>query len=101
MLRGALRAVTIGFLAALLAAVLPTARAAAAGGDPYQRVSLALAQGLVAMFPAAEGYVVSVNGTEAYVDLAEKDLMRPGMEVHFYRTGAELVLPVTKQVLGN
>jgi hypothetical protein len=92
----------IGLHVMLLAVALTSAgAAAAAGGDPYQRVSLSLAQGLVAMFPVAEGYVVSVAGGEAYVDLAEKDLMRPGMELQLYRPGAEMVHPVTKQVLGT
>jgi hypothetical protein len=98
----ALQGMVIGSLAALLAVAPPPAGAAApGGGDPYQRVSLALAQGLVAMFPVAEGYVVSVADGEAYVDLAEKDLMRPGMELQLYRPGAEMVHPVTKQVLGT
>ena len=102
MLRGVLRGVVLGSLAALFAVAFPPARAVAApGGDPYQRVSLALAQDLVALFPAAEGYVVSVDGAEAYLDLAEKDLMRPGMELQLYRPGAEMVHPVTKQVLGT
>ena len=41
--------------AALLCAVPPPARAAST--DPYQAVSLALGQGLVAFFPAVEGFV--------------------------------------------
>lgn len=99
----AFRGVMIGSLAALLALAPPPAGSASApgGGDPYQKVSLSLAQGLVAMFPAAQGYVVSVDGGEAFVDLAEKDLMRPGMELQLYRTGADMVHPVTKQVLGT
>ncbi|HWR98603.1 MAG TPA: hypothetical protein VN317_09315, partial [Candidatus Methanoperedens sp.] len=98
--RRAVRGVGIGCLASLLA--LGSLPAAAVGvDDPYQRVSLALAQGLVALFPAAEGYVVSVSGAEAYVDLAEKDLMRPGMELQLYRPGAEMVHPVSRQVLGT
>lgn len=101
MRRRALFGGIIGFLLALVAVLTPSTGTAAAGGDPYQRVTLSLAQGLVAMFPVAEGYVVSVAGQEAYIDLAEKDLMRPGMELQLYRPGAEMVHPVTKQVLGT
>ena len=103
MRRRALRGAMIVSLSGLLAVAPPPAGAAAApaDGDPYQKVSLALAQSLVAMFPAAQGYVVSVDGGEAFVDLAEKDLMRPGMELQLYRAGADMVHPVTKQVLGT
>ncbi len=85
-------------LAAVWLAAAMVAGAGAAG--PYVEVSLALGQGLVRLFPAAEGYVVSVDAGEAYIDLAEKDLLRPGMELQVYRPGAEMVHPVTKQVLG-
>jgi hypothetical protein len=96
------RGVVLGCLAALIAAGIPWAGAAASSGgsDPYQRVSLALAQGLVAMFPAAEGYVVSASGGEAYIDLAQKDLLKPGMELQVYRPGEDMIHPVTRQVLG-
>lgn len=73
----------------------------AAGADPYQTLTLALGQGLVAFFPAVEGYVVSVSGREVFIDLAEKDLLRPGMELQIYRPGREMVHPVNKQVLGT
>ncbi|HEY6000218.1 MAG TPA: hypothetical protein VI078_13095, partial [bacterium] len=102
----ALRCMVSGSLVALVvvAAAGPGALAAPAPSgvtDPYQRTALALAQGLVAMFPPAQGYVVSAGGGEVFVDLAEKDLMRPGMELQLYRPGAEMVHPVTKQVLGT
>ena len=77
--RWAPRSIVAGVLAALLAGT-----AAIAGADPYRDVSLALGQSLVAMFPAAQGYVVSAEGGEAYIDLAEKDLMKS-------LTGAELI----------
>jgi hypothetical protein len=93
----ALRATVLG-AALLLAAPAPPCAAAA---DPYQAVTLALGQGLVALFPAAEGYVVSVNGAEVFVDLAGKDLMRPGMELQIYRPGQQMVHPVSKEVLGT
>jgi hypothetical protein len=92
--------VVLGCLAALTVANVSRAGAASSGSDPYQRVSLALAQGLVAMFPAAEGYVVSASGSEVYIDLAQKDLLKPGMELQVYRPGDEMIHPVTKQVLG-
>jgi hypothetical protein len=89
-----------GAFAALLALVLCVPVRGAAAPDPYREVSLALGQELVALFPAVEGYVVSVAGDEAYVDLAEKDLVKPGMELQVYRAGAEMKHPVTGQVLG-
>lgn len=95
--RGALCATVLAAVLALAAAPSPCAAAA----DPYQSVTLALGQGLVALFPAAEGYVVSSSGREVFVDLAEKDLMRPGMELQVYRPGQPMVHPVNKQVLGT
>lgn len=92
-----LRLVASGLVAAMFcAAPLP-----AAGADPYRDVSLALGEGLLALFPAVEGYVVSTSGKEAYVDLAQKDLVKPGMELQVYRAGADMIHPVTKQVLGS
>jgi hypothetical protein len=79
--------------------VLTPLRAAAA--DPYREVSLALGQGLVALFPPLEGYVVTASGGEVYVDLAAKDLLRPGMELQIYRPGEEMIHPVTKERLGT
>ena len=91
------RLVAAGFVAALFC-VVPFP---AAGADPYREVSLALGEGLLALFPAVEGYVVSASGGEAYVDLSLKDLVKPGMELQIYRPGADMIHPVTKQVLGS
>jgi hypothetical protein len=88
------------FAVGLLAAVLGVVPRSAAGADPYRSVSQAVGEGLLALFPAVEGYVVSASGGEAYVDLAQKDLVRPGMELQVYRPGAEMIHPVTRQVLG-
>ena len=85
---------------AAAAVVLAVVQSPAAAADPYREVSLALGQGLVALFPAAEGYVVSASGKEVYVDLAQKDLLRAGMELQVYRPGDEMIHPVTRQVLG-
>jgi len=93
----AVRLVAVGLIAVFFCGVpLP-----AAGADPYRDVSLALGEGLLALFPAVEGYVVSSSGGEAYVDLARKDLVKPGMELQIYRAGADMIHPVTKQVLGS
>ena len=89
------------FAAGVVAALFCGAPLPAAGADPYREVSLALGEGLLALFPAVEGYVVSASGGEAYVDLARKDLVKPGMELQVYRPGAEMIHPVTKQVLGS
>lgn len=91
------RMIAVGLVAACLgAAPLP-----AVAADPYRDVTLALGQGLLALFPAVEGYVVSSSAGEAYVDAALKDLLRPGMEMQIYRPGAEMIHPVTRQVLGS
>lgn len=91
------RRFAVGLVAALLCAVPRPA----AGGDPYRDVSLALGEGLLALFPAIEGYVVSTSGGEAYIDVSQKDLVRPGLELQIYRPGAEMIHPVTRQVLGS
>ncbi len=88
------------FAVGLFAALLWASPRPAAGADPYREVSLALGEELLALFPAVEGYVVSASGGEAYLDLAAKDLLRPGMELQVYRPGEEMVHPVTRQVLG-
>lgn len=69
--------------------------------DSYREVALSLTQKLVTLFPPAEGYVVSLPAGEIYIDLAEADLMRPGMELVVYREGEDIVHPVTKEVLGK
>ncbi len=89
------------FAAALAAALLCVLPRPAVGGDPYREIPLALGEELLALFPAVEGYLVSSSGGEAYVDLAQKDLVRPGMELQIYRPGAEMIHPVTRQVLGS
>jgi len=97
-----MRAGVVRLGAAVIAtAILAAAPRPASGADPYREVSLQLGQGLVALFPAVEGYVVSASGDEVYVDLASKDLLQPGMELQVYRPGGEMVHPVTKQVLGT
>jgi len=95
--RGARRLIACGVAAVLLCG----APFAAAGADPYRDVSLALGEGLLALFPAVEGFVVSASGGEAYIDAARKDLVKPGMELQVYRPGADMIHPVTKQVLGT
>ena len=67
--------------------------------DPYRETSLELARQLVRTFPPAEGFVISVQGTEVYVDVAEDNLMRSGMELLIFREGAEIIHPVSQDVL--
>jgi hypothetical protein len=91
-------------LTAVLAALLLTALSIApadGAGDPYREASLDLARRLVLAFPPADGYVVSVQDSEVYLDLAEDQLMRAGMELLVFREGAEIVHPVSKEVLGR
>lgn len=99
--RGLFRSAAVRLIAGGLAAALLAGGPIPAGAaDHYREVSLALGQGLVALFPAVEGYVVSASGAEAYIDLAQKDLLKPGMELQVYRPGADMIHPVTRQVLG-
>lgn len=91
----------VGLVAAALFAALALAGNAARAADPYREASLALAEGLVGLFPPAEGSVVSVHAGEAYVDLSEKDLIRPGMELEVFRPGGSILHPVSKEVLGR
>ena len=86
------------FLAVLLLASPFSVECAA---DPYRDAAVDLTQKLVTLFPPAEGYIVSLPAGEVYVDLAEAELMRPGMELHVYREGDDIVHPVTKDVLGK
>jgi len=89
------------FVVGLVTAVLGAAPLPAAGADPYRDVSLALGEGLLALFPIVEGYVVSTSGGEAYIDASHQDLVKQGMELQIYRPGAEMIHPVTRQVLGS
>jgi hypothetical protein len=82
----------------LVSALSCSARAAE---DPYRETALDLVRKLVLAFPPAEGYVVSMPAGEVYLDLAEDQLMRPGMELLVYREGAEIVHPVSGDVLGR
>ena len=84
-------------LALALSFLLP----AGAAADPYRESALDLTGRLVALFPPGEGYVVSLPAGEVYVDLAEANLMSPGMELFVYREGADIVHPVTGDVLGK
>ena len=75
-----------------LALVLSFLFPAGAAADPYRESALDLTRQLVALFPPGEGYVVSLPAGEVYVDLAEANLMRPGMELFVYREGADIHL---------
>jgi hypothetical protein len=88
------------FALPLLLVMLLFAQAGAAD-DPYRETSLELARNLVRAFPPAEGFVVSVQGAEVYLDLAEDNLMAPGMELLVFREGAEIIHPVSQDVLGR
>lgn len=90
------RAFLAGFVC--LALLLPAAPAGAAG---YRDTALSFVRQLVRFFPAAEGFVVSMPGGEIYVDLAEADLLQPGMEMLVYREGEDIVHPVTGDILGK
>lgn len=58
-------------------------------------------QDVVAAFPPVEGIVVSVEGDRIYMDLAEKDGLRPGQEFTIFRKGDVFRHPMTQQPLGR
>jgi hypothetical protein len=94
--RGAGPGPAILFFFLLFSLALPGRSAA----DPYRDAALTVTQQLLMLFPPAEGFVVSLPAGEVFIDLAEGDLMRPGMELLVYREGDEIVHPISGDVLG-
>src|SRR5262249_61390962 len=60
-----------------------------------------LLQDVVGAFPAVEGLVVTVEGDRIYMDLAEKDGVRPGQEFTVFRKTDVFRHPVTGQPMGR
>ncbi|MET0852359.1 MAG: FlgT C-terminal domain-containing protein [Candidatus Rokuibacteriota bacterium] len=91
-----------GAVAALLAAVLLTAAPAAAGiADQVGATFGLMLQDVVAAFPAVEGLVLAVDGDRLFLDLTERDGVRPGQEFTIFRKGDVFRHPVTGQRLGR
>lgn len=58
-------------------------------------------QDVVSAFPPVEGLVVGVDGDRLFMDLAEKDGVRPGQEFTVFRKGEVFRHPVTHRPLGR
>src|SRR5262245_700851 len=58
-------------------------------------------QDVVAAFPAVEGLVLAVDGDRIFLDLTERDGVRPGQEFTIFRKGDIFRHPVTGQRLGR
>lgn len=100
--RRALVAVGAILVVTLLTALLGWAPAASAGvADQVGATFGLMIQDVVNAFPSVEGLVVGVDGDRVYIDLTQKDGIRPGQEFTIFRKGDAFRHPLTGQVLGR
>lgn len=90
----------LGLVLALIFTVV-AGRADAGLADRAGATFSRMAQEFVAAFPPVEGVVVSVDGDLIYLDLTEKDGVRPGQEFTIFRKGEVFRHPITNQPLGR
>ncbi len=89
-------------LALVLALSVSWVAVAAAGvADQVGATFGLMLQDIVNAFPPVEGLVVEVDGGQIYMDLADKDGIRPGQEFTVFRKGEVFVHPVTHKPLGH
>jgi hypothetical protein len=87
---------------ALAVAMLVSPSAASAGtADQVGATFGLMIQDVVAAFPAVEGMVVALEGDRIYLDLTEKDGVRPGQEFTIFRKGDVFRHPVNGRPLGR
>lgn len=87
---------------ALAVAMLLSPSAASAGAADQVGATFGLMiQDVVAAFPAVEGMVVAVEGDRIYLDLTEKDGVRPGQEFTIFRKGEVFRHPINGRALGR
>lgn len=87
---------------ALAVAMLVSPSAASAGAADQVGATFGLMiQDVVAAFPAVEGMVVAVDGDRIYLDLTEKDGVRPGQEFTIFRKGEVFRHPINGRPLGR
>lgn len=87
---------------ALAVAMLVSPSAASAGAADQVGATFGLMiQDVVAAFPAVEGMVVAVEGDRIYLDLTEKDGVRPGQEFTIFRKGEVFRHPINGRALGR
>lgn len=87
---------------ALAVAMLVSPSAAFAGAADQVGATFGLMiQDVVAAFPAVEGMVVAVEGDRIYLDLTDKDGVRPGQEFTIFRKGEVFRHPINGRPLGR
>jgi len=87
---------------ALAVAMLVFPSAAFAGAADQVGATFGLMiQDVVAAFPAVEGMVVAVEGDRIYLDLTDKDGVRPGQEFTIFRKGEVFRHPINGRPLGR
>jgi Flagellar assembly protein T, C-terminal domain len=87
---------------ALAVAMLGSPSAVSAGAADQVGATFGLMiQDVVAAFPAVEGMVVAVEGDRIYLDLTEKDGVRPGQEFTIFRKGEVFRHPLNGRPLGR
>ena len=87
---------------ALAVAMLGSPSAASAGAADQVGATFGLMiQDVVAAFPAVEGMVVAVEGDRIYLDLTERDGVRPGQEFTIFRKGEVFRHPLSGRPLGR
>ena len=87
---------------ALAVAMLGSPSAASAGAADQVGATFGLMiQDVVAAFPAVEGMVVGVEGDRIYLDLTERDGVRPGQEFTIFRKGDVFRHPINGRPLGR
>jgi hypothetical protein len=92
----------LGATALALVSVVSLAPAAWAGvADQVGATFGLMLHDVVSAFPPVEGLVVSLDGEQLYLDLTEKDGIRPGQEFTVFRKGEVFRHPVTGQPMGR
>ena len=86
-------------LCLLLLALAPPAGAGIA--DQVGATFGLLIQDVVGAFPPAEGLVVAAEGERVFIDLTEKDGVRPGQEYSVFRKGEVFRHPINGRPLGR
>lgn len=88
-------------IALCLLLLLPAPPAEAGVADQVGATFGLLIQDVVDAFPPAEGLVVSVEGDRLFIDLTEKNGVRPGQEFSVFRKGEVFRHPLTGRPLGR
>ena len=88
-------------LALPLLGLLLSSPAGAGTADQVGATFGLLIQDVVGAFPPAEGLVVQTEGDRLFIDLTEKDGVRPGQEFSVFRKGEAFRHPINGRILGR